>query len=332
LFDRALLLLPLLVIGDATTIPARPALAPWCRLSDDGHRLLFEHGGTVVTLEGRAAQELLPRLLPLLDGTRAAEDVRVALGSAVAPAVDHALIVLAENQLLVDGPVEAEEDDPVAAAACYAAAVTRVVSPSAAGHALQVARVTILGSGPQADEIERQLRVAGLARVSAEPLVGSTPDDSFVIAAPSAGEIDHLAALNHQRLEQDAPWLQVVPYDGRLMLVGPLFLPHRSACRTCYVLRRAACSGYEEDFDAIEADATRASSPAPLLSIASGLAALIAIRWLTFGDPSQPGRFYALEAGITLRLSCHRVLRVPRCADCGPIERAVPSPWFEEST
>ena len=46
----------------------RPLLAPWCRTVDDGSRLLFEHAGHVVELNGRAVQALLPALLPLLDG------------------------------------------------------------------------------------------------------------------------------------------------------------------------------------------------------------------------------------------------------------------------
>ena len=96
----------LLVSTDAASagrVPERPALAPWCRLAEDGRRVLVEHGGTVVTFEGRAAEALLPRLLPLLDGTRTVEDVESVLGRPVAPAIAKALALLAANRLLVDG-------------------------------------------------------------------------------------------------------------------------------------------------------------------------------------------------------------------------------------
>jgi bacteriocin biosynthesis cyclodehydratase domain-containing protein len=317
-------------VNSRPSIPARPAIAPWYRFSDDGGRLLFEHGGTVVTLEGRATRELVPRLIPLLDGSRAADDLRIALGEAVAPAVDNVLRVLAENHLLVDGPSGAASE-PTTAAASYAAAVTRAISPGDAERALAAAQVAVVGSSRHAEEIADQLRRAGLGHVRRATFLAGTSEDAFAIAAPGPHELEHLAQLNCTRLAQRAAWLQVLPYDGRIVVVGPLFLPDRSACRACYVLRRAACSGYEDDFGVIDASPTRADSPAPLVSIAAGLAALLAIRWLTLGDPSQPGRFYALEAGATLRLTCHRVLRVPRCAECGPPDRAVPSPWFEET-
>jgi bacteriocin biosynthesis cyclodehydratase domain-containing protein len=329
LFHRPLLLLPLLV-NSRPPIPARPAIAPWYRFSEDGGRLLFEHGGTVVTLEGRATRELVPRLIPLLDGSRAADDLRIALGEAVAPAVDNALRVLAENHLLVDGPA-GPASEPTTAAASYAAAVTRAISPGDAERALAAAQVAVLGSSRHAEEIVGQLHRAGVGHVRGEVFSTDLPDHAFVLAAPGRKELEHLAQLNRTRLEKRAAWLQVLPYDGRIVVVGPLFLPDRSACRACYLLRRAACSGYEDDFGRIEASPTRADAPAPLVSIAAGLAALLAIRWLTARDPSQPGRFYALEAGVTLRLTCHRVLRVPRCAECGPPDRAVPSPWFEEA-
>ncbi len=63
--------------------------------------------------------------------------------------------------------------------------------------------------------------------------------------------------------------------------------------------------------------------------MAAALATVVAIRWLTASDPTLPGRFYALEPGLVVRLRFERLLRVPRCEACGAHARAVPSPWFE---
>ena len=104
LHDGRPLLPPLLVTTSPPSIPARPALAPWCRVVEDDARVLVEHGGTLVTLEGRAAGSLLPALLPLLDGTRTVDDVGAAVGERARPAVDRALELLAHHRLLVDGP------------------------------------------------------------------------------------------------------------------------------------------------------------------------------------------------------------------------------------
>jgi bacteriocin biosynthesis cyclodehydratase domain-containing protein len=315
--------------SSAGWVPERPALVPWCRLAEDGRRVLVEHGGTVVTFEGRAAAALLPRLLPLLDGTRTVEDVESALGRPVAPAIAKALALLAANRLLVDGEHRPFDEDAVTAAASFAAAVTRQTTQADALAAIGQGRVCILGAGPNADEIGAQLRRMGVGRVHARPLDGDPGDETFVVAAPDRDEVATLSALNAIAVERRIAWLQVLPFDGRLLVVGPLFVPGVSACRQCYSLRRAACSGYDDDFDIVERVPARAAAPAPLASLSAALASLLALRWLTTRDPALPGRLYALEVGSVLRLSHDHVLRVPRCPVCGSPEQAVPSPWFE---
>jgi bacteriocin biosynthesis cyclodehydratase domain-containing protein len=161
--------------------------------------------------------------------------------------------------------------------------------------------------------------------------IDDEPEGDFVVAAPAVDEVARLARLNERALERRLPWLQVLPFDGRIIVAGPLFLPGESACRACFVLRRGACSGYEEDFDLVEREALKVVAPAPLIAIGAGIAAQIAVRWLATRDPTLPGRFYALDVGVVLRLSHAQVLRVPRCPACGTPQRAVPSPWFEET-
>jgi hypothetical protein len=104
-------------VQEATLIPSRPALVGWCRVVEDGSRLLLEHGGSLVTLEGRAVRALLPSLLPLLDGTRTRDEIAVALGRPVEPAVVHALALLTHHGLLVDGAPREPDGTPGTAAA-----------------------------------------------------------------------------------------------------------------------------------------------------------------------------------------------------------------------
>jgi hypothetical protein len=93
-------------------------------------------------------------------------------------------------------------------------------------------------------------------------------------------------------------------------------------------MRRGACSGYEEDFERIDRVPLRASAPPSLAAAAAALAAVMALRWCTVRDPTLPGCLHALDPGPVIRLSHHRLLRVPRCAACGP-QQAVPSPWHQ---
>jgi len=312
-------------------LPERPGLAPWCRIVQDDSRVLLEHGGTLVTLEGAAARALLPALLPLLDGSRTLAELEALLGPAAAPAVENALSLLAQHELLVEGPV-VSEDDPASAAAAFAAAVTGSMAPAAAARALGHSCVIVLGSGAIAGELERLLAASGIPRVELLSLEREPPAGAFVVAAPEQSELHMLPDLNDLALRRGDPWLQVLPFDGRFAVAGPVFVPGESACHACFAMRRAAASGFDEDFDVVERTRGRAPHPPPLVSIAAGLTAVLAVRWLTTGDPTLPGRFYALEAGTVVGLRFDRLLRVPRCAACGPHAQAVPSPWFEAVT
>jgi bacteriocin biosynthesis cyclodehydratase domain-containing protein len=308
-------------------VPQHPALVPWCRLVEDGGRVLVEHAGTLVTLEGGAARALLPRLLPLLDGTRTADDLGEALGPAVAPAIENALRLLADYELLVEGPPA--DGSPSGATASYAASVTRATSATAAARTLERAHVSVLGSGASATELARQLAGAGVGRVTPLPPDAEPDPGSFVVAAPEHAELRALERLNERALGHGAPWLQALPYDGQFVVAGPVFVPGSSGCRACFVARRAATSGFDEDYDLIDRVPRRTPPPSPLVAIAAALTTVITVRWLTTADPTLPGRFYALEAGTVVRLRFDRLLRVPRCPACGPHAQAVPSPWFE---
>ena len=102
------------------TPSSRPLLAPWWRAVEDRGRLLFEHAGQVVELNGRAVGALLPTLVPLLDGTHTVREIVEVLGEAAEAPIAKALTLLEEHGLLVDGPAAAGHDT----AACYVAAVS----------------------------------------------------------------------------------------------------------------------------------------------------------------------------------------------------------------
>jgi bacteriocin biosynthesis cyclodehydratase domain-containing protein len=327
------LLQPLLVspAGGMEAVPERPALAPWYRLVADGSRTMLEHAGSVVTLDGRAAATLLPALLPLLDGTRTVEQLVSELGAVTEPAVANALGLLARHGLLLNGPPGLNDDNApgAVAAALFVASTTRRTSPREARAALAGAEVVVAGAGAAAPELAGLLGDAGVGTVRKAPLDAASCN--VVAAVPAADEVPRLDELNSRCLAGSRPWLQVLPGDGRVVVVGPLFLPGLSACHVCYRLRRGACSDFEDDFEAVEATPSRAASPRALVAAAAGIAALLLVRWLAARDPSLPGRFYALETGAILGLSHHHVLRVPRCPACGDAEPPLPAPWYRET-
>ena len=302
----------------------RPLLAPWWRAAEDGSRLLFEHAGHVVELNGRAVRALLPVLVPLLDGTHTVHEIVAALGDAAETPILKALALLDEHGLLVDGPPEGLDD----AAACYVAAVCSR-TPAVARTALTGSSVAVLGSAPAGREITRVLESAGVATTCAALAGERVEHADLLVAAPAAEEVEQLKGLNERVLSDATPWLALLPTDGRFAAVGPLYVPGQTACHACFLLRRRATSGYEQEFSLLERLPVRAPMPAAASTIAAGIGALICLRWLGAHDPTLPGVLYALELPGMLAVTRHRVLRVPRCPACGTVSPP-PNPWFRQ--
>jgi bacteriocin biosynthesis cyclodehydratase domain-containing protein len=280
----------------------------------------------VVRLDGAAAVKLLPRLLPLLDGTRTVDEIVGCLGAAVRPAVEHALELLEEHGLLRDGPAVADGGDTVA----------RLLAASASERSeleltriLAAAQVGVAGSGRAAAEVARSLRGAGIERVVQVDWGRATRAD-LVFAAPAREELEYLEAWNRVALAAESPWLQLLPFDGRFAAVGPLFVPGETCCYMCYSLRRQANVPYPGEFAALEATPLSASTPPPLVAALAGLTALVASRWLTTADPALPGRLFAVELRPGPSVEAHHVYRVPRCPACAPAS-VRPLPWFKET-
>jgi bacteriocin biosynthesis cyclodehydratase domain-containing protein len=310
--------------GVLTAIPHRPLLAPWYRLVGDGDRLLLEHGQVVVVLEGGAVSSLLPVLLPLLDGTRTADELVDRVGVAARPAVELALDVLARHDLLVEGPPA-----PEPRAAAHALAAEFALAPALARDRLTTAAVAVVGTSPAAAEVARLLRLAGVADVRRASWRRRV-DVAVAVVAPAADEVDRLQPWNALALEHDVVWLPVRPFDGRFAAVGPLVVPRESACYECVLLRRGANLAYGADLADVEAAPVAATADPAVESIAAAVAAHLVLRWVVGRDTSVPGVMHAVETRPRLALADHAVLRVPRCPACSTAGAvAPPLPWHE---
>jgi bacteriocin biosynthesis cyclodehydratase domain-containing protein len=320
--------------GAILPLPRQPYLRPWYRTAADGERLLLEHGGTVVVLEGAALKRLVPALLPLLDGTRALEEIVAQLGAPARPAVEQALALLSGRGLLTEGPPLDELPEPFAASAESLAATRRdSPSPSTVRRRLREARVAVAGAPRLAAALTRELLRAGVGRVDHVDWEATGLDATHDVAVAAAGpaELAELGDWDRRRNDDGVPWLALPPFDGRLAPIGPLVVPGETACLACYRLRRAATSDCREELRALEHTPSSARAATSLETLVAGVAALALLRYLAGLDPTLPGSFYALEAGIPLSLSRHRVLRVPRCPACSEVEAlAAPLPWFKE--
>jgi bacteriocin biosynthesis cyclodehydratase domain-containing protein len=302
----------------------RPQLPPWYRVAAFDDALVLEHAQAVVRLDGAAATKLLPQLLPLLDGTRTVDEIVACLGERIRPAVERALAVLDEHRLLIDGEAAPDGEDSVAR--LLAASARR--SDAVVAQRLAACSVAVAGRGRAAVEVARALHGAGIGNVFRAGW-NEAPLADLAVAAPAADEVSRLPEWNRATLAAELGWLQLLPFDGRFVAIGPLFLPGETCCLACYRLRRWANVAYPDEFEAVEAVPVGAAMPPPLQGVAAGLGALLAARWLALGDPALPGRLFALELRQGPAISAHHVYRAPRCPECASASVS-PLPWFKE--
>jgi bacteriocin biosynthesis cyclodehydratase domain-containing protein len=295
--------------------------------------LLLQYGETMVSFEGRAATQLLPVLLPLLDGSRSVDEVVEVLGPVVRPAVEKALGLLADHGLLTEGPVGASDELLHGAAQFLAATDPRERSACEVRARLRTAAVAVVGSGPTAAEVSSLLARSGLGELERRPLAGSEnglEQFELGVVVPDGEELPRLSAWNDSALRAAVPWLQVLPFDGHLAAVGPLYVPGETACYECFLARRASNVDDGRSFLALQ-DVAVPLPVAPCLAQAvAGVAVTLALRWLVHTDPFLPGTWYALELHPQPSLDEHVLYRVPRCRACsGLAEAAQPLPWHK---
>jgi bacteriocin biosynthesis cyclodehydratase domain-containing protein len=309
-------------------VPPRPRLKPWYRVARLEDGVAFEYGDSVLRFGGRAATRLLPLLLELLDGTRTVKEIGHALGEPIGPAIDHALATLAQNGLLSDGPPPEHPALLARTAAFCAAGSGGQLDEEAAVARLQDSTAVVLGRGPLASELLRLLRLSGLGDVRALGWDDDRPEATLVAAAPGADEIVRLPEWNAACVRTRAAWIQLLPFNGRFAVVGPLYVPGETACYECFRLRRAANVGFAEEFWALEGARPRWGSTPALDALLAGSAGALILRWLLGRDALLPGRFFAIGFDDALTVKAHEVLRVPRCPACsGLASLASPLPW-----
>jgi bacteriocin biosynthesis cyclodehydratase domain-containing protein len=305
------------------SVPERPLLKPWYRMVRHEESVLLEHNRTVVVFEGGAAREFLPTLLPLLDGARTVDELCELMGPAVRAAVENALALLAERGLLTAGPRRANDPDRGRIAESLAAESAREDGCDEIAGRLETATVSLLGDELALDGLARLLQQSAIGAVRRERPPHSAA--SLVVVGPGGDQ----ATWNRLALERGRDWLPFGELDGGAVTIGPLIVPHESACFECLLLRRESTSGCARELALFRGSPPSAPRPT-ILAAATALAAELVVRWLGIRDPSLPGALFTVRSLDGISVDTHRVLRVPRCGACSRVAGvAQPSPWHE---
>lgn len=207
--------------------------------------------------------------------------------------------------------------------------------------ALRESVVPVLGKHPLAARVRSILEDSGVGVTDdgREARACAQIEGSVAPAVVVAGSVDDVLLTEHNTwaLETGLPWLPVVLDDAGHSVVGPYIRPHSSACLRCYRLRRAANFPDRRVIEDLAGAEPVAMSPMPTDMVGlSWFVAALAVEKVTeriaLGDHSTmscPGGLAALERSHPgVKVTEHKVLRVPRCPDCSTTaQRGLPQVW-----
>jgi len=313
------------VAGDPQfVLPVRPRWVDGLVQVPVERGLLVEGGPERQVLRGAAATALLPRLIPLLDGTRdiAAVAGEVGLRDAL---VRQAVSLLYSCGLLEDG---ADPDAGAAEGHPVAHDVLRFLSRqvdgtranrSAGGAVARLARarVVVLGRGPLAARLAEDARATGVADVAQASGLGALDAEvALVVAVVAPGEDRALVALDDRCAELAVPWLRVAPGDAEGE-IGPRFERAHTACLDCFVSLRERADADGSAASGAEATVARTATGADA-EVLAGLAGLEIAHLVTRVGAALSPRGVTRVDLATLAQRTLPLLRRPGCARCCP--------------
>jgi len=326
--------------------PTKPFLAPWYQCARVKGGMLFKSGNSMVVFEGKAAEVLLPVLLPLLDGTRSVKEIHECVGEAVIPATQKALDMLHDRQLLSEGSLLMDHPSIVRKTMHFLqsqgnyskeSSLTQADLPKALGET----RLGVIGTGLVAAEIARLLKLSGVETITRLDWTASDIlSDKFdlVIVAPREKELGYLHEWNRRSLSAGISWLQVLPFDGRFGVVGPYYVPAETACYKCYLLRLASNVEYRKELTAWQLAVEHGTVSPPEVAVPLQMDFILAcaasfevLLWIAARQGNLVNRFCAIDLGQQgIGFTYHNIYRVPRCPECSCFARqGSPLPWHE---
>jgi bacteriocin biosynthesis cyclodehydratase domain-containing protein len=365
----------------SSTLHTRPRLRKYLReMRDDVGGILFRGGATSVTLRGESVDNLLPDLLPKLDGSRTIAQLVSDLPHVSEEVIRGALAILQEQNLLEEGDHHSstsERDKPDALSWQEQYWTSFGGESASTQQKLSSSTVIISGLGgvgrSVADVLARsgvgKLRLADGQPVSPEDQLFGYRDDqagiprsqafqqhqrfpaatletahfdatdeggtsesvfegsSLVVVCADSPREAAMNQVNRLSFRAGVPWLPATAGINH-GTIGPLVIPHQTACYECFRLRLISNRSFLNDAlgSPVSVDSTGGefatevvAAPAFFLSLIGQIAAAEVIRFLTgMARPTTAGAFLSLspfDAGITR----HEVLKLPRCPVCGPV-------------
>ncbi len=243
-------------------------------------------------LEGPDAGRVVESIFPLLDGTRTATDLCVAMPEINSSALRELLEALRENGLLLDAPSRAQP----------------VVREKERRLGLGDSHVVAVGEPAGVAALADALLAAGVGSVAIGWSESSKPDLAVGVFRPDA--TDAVVPFNKMTSDMSVRTLSCVLHSGEAV-IGPLSVPGQSSCWSCAAMRMAANAGMNDR------EARRATVVAEVDDVIIPLLAREVCEALLDINESRLREHVLVLDRTTLETSLHRVAGVPGCANCG---------------
>jgi SagB-type dehydrogenase family enzyme len=213
-------------------LPARPRFPRELLVipTDDG--ICVEGAFERQLLRGKAAQDFVPRLIALLDGTRSLDDLAAAFPGRPPEHVAHAITLLYSRGLLEDGPLDASDESDVRSFLGRFVDNTRHHrNRDDAAALLATASATIAAPPEIASMLRADLLSSGVGTVHLHLGDGAfVPSDLTIVVESetySAAAFAREAALH-------GAWVLYATVGRDGATIGPLAVPGYSPCYDCY--------------------------------------------------------------------------------------------------
>jgi bacteriocin biosynthesis cyclodehydratase domain-containing protein len=295
------------------------------------------------TLSDDSGTGALLRLIGRLDGTASTDEIAASEGVPEAE-VEALLDELGRLGVLEEGPQHALDyhlDHVIPNLAPYgqrrrdqATPVVLLGDATVTGEVARVLAASASAGDVSVESADDELR-ATLARGALEwprdPLAFEEEAEAFavwrdrlvVVVGATLNPLE-LRAFNRVSLRHSIPWIHASA-DGPFLLVGPTFLPYRSACYECLETRVTMNlregSVYQSYKRALaEGRATLSTLPldAVLGAMLGSYAAFEALNFALTRTAFTVGKLLAIYLP-TLEFTFNEVLRLPGCVACGPL-------------
>jgi bacteriocin biosynthesis cyclodehydratase domain-containing protein len=276
-----------------------------------------------ITFRTPEAFGTLAALLPMLNGAYALDTIFAEMASKEIgrSTVEQLLQRLVDASLLEEAEsidLPPEEHERHASAIAF---FSRYTSQGGSTYQarLRTSRVGLIATGDLGECLERQLRDAGVAQLVrlSSPDVGEEPPQLFIVVQDT-DDTSLLEAMDACSKKWSIPWLLVRAVESATGWVGPLFIPHDTAC---YLSLDARLRGNLPFFSEQQAfrrhvkQTNGGSAPhgglRAFADLMASIATIEATKYLSgFSSPSLAGRFLTLNF-LTWDVELHEVLRVP---------------------